>query len=143
MKILTIILSSLILLGCSVVTPDPIKDGAYSYDSSTPRQYDAYNSGFIRYTRNSRGEVKGAIITPNARDKYNTLIGKYRVQFKKEYGVDLQPGYGVWDFMDMYWNQLYHIEAQYLEYFITLNRWQKELRDPDDLWSKAKEGLGL
>jgi hypothetical protein len=137
------LLAILFLEGCGTVTPNPIEDNMPTYDSSTPRQYDQLNSGLLFYTTNDRGETDGAIITKNARDRYNNLISSYALQIYDEEKVTLLKDAGIWYYQDKYGNELYKIENQYLAFFMKMNRWKKQGRSDDTAWAKLKNKVGL
>lgn len=60
----------LVATGCGTVSPKPVTASAASYDGAER------NSGFIGWTTNGWG-----ILTPHARDRYNSLIADYGGRF--------------------------------------------------------------
>ncbi len=125
------------------MTPNPIKDDMPSFDSSTPVQYDSLNSGLLFYIANDRGETSGAVITKNAREKYNELIEAYALQIYDAEKVTLIKDSGIWYHRDQYGNDLFKIESQYLAFFMKMNRWLKQGRPNDSVWAKTKNKIGL
>lgn len=123
------------------MTPKPIEDTQASYDSSTPSQYDSKTSGLLGFTEDTNGRTDGALITNNALKKYNDLILDYAIQFKNEEKVSIDTNDGVKDFIDVYGNEVHWIDAQHLSYFLKLNRWRKEMRDPDTIWAKVRSRI--
>lgn len=118
-KLFGISLAISLIVGCTIV-PTIINDKSPSFDSSTPKQYSDKNSGFIGFDDNGDG-----ILTLNAVNKYNNLIEIYGPTYKKERGISLNKNDGISDFVDIYGNNLFKIQKQYLSYFIELNQWQK------------------
>lgn len=128
----------LLLSSCSTVTPDVIKDNQSSYDSSTPKQYDSKNSGIIGFVTGDKEETTGAIVTSGFRNKYNNLIGAYSWQLYDSEKIKVKPDEGIEYYKDIYGNDLFIIQSQYLAYFLKMNRWKKEMRDDDSIWMKIK-----
>lgn len=122
------------MVSCSTVTPDILQDSGSSFDSTTPRQYDPLTSGFIP---NDELEA-GGMLTSQAVNRYNALIGDYRIQLEDETEVQLKPGDGIRPYTDRYGNDLFQITPEHLSYFLKLNRWKKEKRPNDTLWQKVK-----
>lgn len=121
--------------------PSMIKDNSASYDSSTPSQYNAHNSGLIGYVTNGKGETVGAIITSNAKDRYNNLILSYVWQVYDAEKVKIKQGDGVEPYKDIYNNDLHIIDSEHLAYFMKMNRWKKEGRPDDGIWMRVKGGV--
>lgn len=83
-KFYTIVVMVMVCTGCfSTITPSAVKPAGASYDNGER------NSGFIGYTTNNG--VAYGIITPHARDRYNTLINVYgkriSLPIKTDYGI--------------------------------------------------------
>ena len=127
-------LSSLLLVSCTTVTPDKVRDEIASYDASTPSGYDVQNSGFIGFLDDGRG-----IITPFGLLRYNTLVKTYKIRFKSFKGVDLYENDGITEYTDNKKNKLYIIDQQHLVYYAVLNSWRKDGKEPDSIWDKAKD----
>ena len=70
------------------------------------------NSGLIRFSDDG-----SAVITPHARDRYNTLIDTYGKRFTPA----LHPDDGVTRLPD----GTYSITAQHLSYFAQMNNWKR------------------
>lgn len=126
-------LSSLILIGCTTITPDKVKDNTASFDSTTPQQYDLHNSGVIGFSPEGKG-----ILTSNGVERYNNLIKDYKLQFRAAKGVELKENDGITEFIDKHGNLLFYIDHQHLVYFGVLNSWRRDGKDVDGLWDKAK-----
>lgn len=127
-------LSSLLLAGCATVTPDKVKDDTSSYDSSTPVNYDNYNSGIIGFTEDGSG-----ILTSFGVQRYNNLIKDYRIRLKVNKGVELKENDGITECVDKHKNVLSKIDPQHFVYYGILNSWRKDGVEPDSLWDKTKE----
>lgn len=127
-------LSSLLLAGCATVTPDKVKDNTASFDSTTPANYDNYNSGIIGFTEDGSG-----ILTSFGVQRYNNLIKDYKIRFKVNKGVELNENAGISDYVDKNKNVLAKIDSQHFVYYGILNSWRKDGVEPDSLWDKAKE----
>lgn len=127
-------LSSLLLAGCATVTPDKVKDDTASYDSTTPVNYDNYNSGIIGFTEDGSG-----ILTSFGVQRYNNLIKDYKIRFKVSKGVELKENDGITEYIDKHKNVLSKIDSQHFVYYGILNSWRKDGVDPDSLWDKAKD----
>lgn len=125
-------LSSLLIVGCSTVTPDKIKDEIASYDASTPTGYDVQNSGFIGFMDDGKG-----ILTPFGVLRYNTLVAAYKVKFKSYKGVELVENAGITEFTDKAGNKLFIIDQQHLVYYAILNSWRKEGKPSDSIVDKV------
>ena len=76
-KFASVLALNLLIVGCATVTPNKIQDDKSSYDASTPKQYQKDNGGLISFVGDD------ALITPQARERYNNLIGMYKIKFKK------------------------------------------------------------
>ena len=125
-------LSSLLIVGCSTVTPDKIKDEIASYDASTPTGYDVQNSGFIGFMDDGKG-----IITAFGVLRYNTLVKAYKVKFKSYKGVELEENAGITEFTDKSGNKLFIIDQQHLVYYAVLSSWKKEGKPTDSIVDKV------
>lgn len=130
-KFASVLALNLFLVGCATVTPNKIEDDKSSYDASTPKQYDKDNGGLISFIND------GALITPQARDRYNNLIEMYRIKFKKEKAIELNKDSGVKPYKDSFDNQLYVIDNEHLVYFGVMNGWLKERVPQDNLIDKT------
>lgn len=126
------LLSSILMVGCSTVTPDKIKDEIASYDASTPSGYDVQNSGFIGFMDDGKG-----ILTPFGVLRYNTLVAAYKVKFKSYKGVELNENSGITEFTDKAGNKLFIIDQQHLVYYAILNSWRKEGKPSDSIVDKV------
>jgi len=83
-KFVNVLVLNFFLVSCATVTPNKIEDDKSSYDATTPKQYDKDNGGLISFIGDD------ALITRQARERYNNLITMYRVKFKKEKSIDLK-----------------------------------------------------
>jgi hypothetical protein len=119
------------LIGCATVTPDKIQDEKSSYDATTPKQYDKDNGGLISFVGDD------ALITSQARERYNNLISMYRIKFKKEKAIDLKEDSGIKVYKDNFNNSLYLIDSEHLVYFGVLNSWLKEKIPQDNIIDKT------
>jgi len=126
------LLSSFLIVGCSTVTPDKIKDEIASYDASTPSGYDVQNSGFIGFMDDGKG-----ILTAFGVLRYNTLVTAYKVKFKSYKGVELSENSGITEFTDKAGNKLFIIDQQHLVYYAILNSWRKEGKPSDSIVDKV------
>jgi len=133
-KYATLLLSSILIAGCTTVTPDKVQDEIASYDASTPTQYDAQNSGFIGFMDDGRG-----LLTAFGVLRYNTLIKAYNIRFKSYKGVALVENAGITEFTDKLGNRLSVMDQQHLVYYAILNTWRKEGKEPDSIWDKTKD----
>jgi len=140
-RTLTLLSVVFLSVGCGTISPDPIKSTESSYDASTPSQYDPKSSGFLGFTENEKGETTGALLSDNAVKKYNALITDYAIQFKNEEKVSIDTNAGVRMFVDGYGNAVHWIDAEHLQYFLKLNRWRKEKREPDTIWMKLRDKI--
>jgi hypothetical protein len=113
------------------VTPNKIEDSKSSYDATTPKQYDKDNGGLISFIGDD------ALITNQARERYNNLIGMYRIKFKKEKAIDLKEDSGIKPYKDNFCNELYLIDSEHLVYFGVLNSWLKEKVSQDNILDKT------
>lgn len=125
-------LSSFLIVGCSTVTPDKIKDEIASYDASTPTGYDVQNSGFVGFMDDGKG-----ILTVFGMLRYNTLVSAYKVKFKTFKGVELKENDGITEFTDKAGNKLFIIDQQHLVYYAILNSWRKEGKSSDSIVDKV------
>jgi hypothetical protein len=119
------------LIGCATVTPDKIQDEKSSYDATTPKQYNKDNGGLISFVGDD------ALITSQARERYNNLISMYRIKFKKEKAIDLKEDSGIKVYKDNFNNDLYLIDSEHLVYFGVLNSWLKEKVPQDNIIDKT------
>lgn len=130
---LKILLALSLFTGCGTITPDPVKDKAASYDSSTPEGYAKQNSGFLGFTLGEDGQSEGALLTQHAVDRYNFLINDYKVQFKEQTGIDINRGDGLSPTLTTSNLPIYKIDLEHLQYFLKLSRWKKEGHPSDTL----------
>jgi hypothetical protein len=130
-KLASILVLNFLFIGCATVTPDKIQDDKSSYDATTPKQYDKDNGGLISFV----GE--DALITRQARERYNNLIKMYRIKFKKEKAIDLNEDSGIKPYKDNFSNELYLIDSEHLVYFGVLNSWLKEKVPQDNIIDKT------
>jgi len=119
------------LVSCATVTPNKIEDDKSSYDASTPKQYQKDNGGLISFVGDD------ALITSQARERYNNLIGMYKIKFKKEKAIELKIDSGIKPYKDNFGNELYIIDSEHLVYFGVLNSWLKEKVAQDNIIDKA------
>jgi hypothetical protein len=120
-----------LIVGCATITPDKIQDNTASYDASTPSNYNKDNGGLVALLDN------GAVITPQARERYNNLIKMYRVKFKKEKAIELVENAGIQPYKDRYGNDLFLINNEHLVYFGVMNSWLKEKVPADNIIDKT------
>jgi len=130
-KLASILALNFIFIGCATVTPDKIQDDKSSYDATTPKQYDKDNGGLISFVGDD------ALITRQARERYNNLIKMYRIKFKKEKAIDLVEDSGVKPYKDNFANELYLIDSEHLVYFGVMNTWLKEKVTQDSVIDKT------
>ena len=130
-KFVSILVLNLLLIGCATVTPNKIQDDKSSYDATTPKQYQKDNGGLISFVGDD------ALITPQARERYNNLIGVYKIKFKKEKAIELKIDSGVKPYKDNFGNELYIIDSEHLVYFGVLNSWLKEKVPQDNIVDKV------
>jgi len=130
-KFVSVLALNLFLVGCATVTPDKIQDDKSSYDATTPKQYDKDNGGLISFIGDD------ALITSQARERYNNLILMYRIKFKKEKAIDLKEDSGIKIYKDNFNNILYLIDSEHLVYFGVLNSWLKEKVPQDNIIDKT------
>ena len=132
MKNLASILAlNFLFIGCTTVTPNKIQDDKSSYDATTPKQYDKDNGGLISFLGDD------ALITRQARERYNNLIKMYRIKFKKEKAIDLVEDSGIKAYKDTFGNELFLIDSEHLVYFGVLNSWLKEKVAQDNILDKT------
>jgi PBP1b-binding outer membrane lipoprotein LpoB len=130
-KFASILALNLFLASCATVTPDKIQDEKSSYDATTPKQYQKDNGGLISFVGDD------ALITSQARERYNNLISMYRIKFKKEKAIDLKEDSGIKVYKDNFNNELYLIDSEHLVYFGVLNSWLKEKIPQDNIIDKT------
>lgn len=127
----SILALNFLLVGCATVTPNKIQDNTASYDASTPSQYNQDNGGVIALLDN------GAVITNQARERYNNLIQMYKIKFKKEKAIELIEDAGIKTYKDRYGNDLFLIDNEHLVYFGVMNSWLKEKVPADNIIDKT------
>jgi hypothetical protein len=130
-KFVSVLVLNLLLVSCATVTPNKIEDDKSSYDATTPKQYDKDNGGLISFIGDD------ALITNQARERYNNLITMYRIKFKKEKAIDLKQDSGIKAYKDNFGNDLYLIDSEHLVYFGVLNSWLKEKIPQDNILDKT------
>ena len=130
-KLASILVLNFFLVGCATVTPNKIQDDKSSYDATTPKQYDKDNGGLISFVGDD------ALITRQARERYNNLIKMYRIKFKKEKAIDLTEDSGITPYKDNFGNQLFLISSEHLVYFGVMNSWLKEKVPADNIIDKT------
>jgi hypothetical protein len=130
-KFVSALVLNLLLIGCATVTPNKIQDDKSSYDATTPKQYDKDNGGLISFIGDD------ALITNQARDRYNNLIEMYKIKFKKEKAIELKQDSGIKPYKDNFNNELYLIDSEHLVYFGVLNSWLKEKVPQDNIIDKT------
>ena len=130
-KLASILALNFLFIGCATVTPNKIQDDKSSYDATTPKQYDKDNGGLISFVGDD------ALITRQARERYNNLIKMYRIKFKKEKAIDLVEDSGVKPYKDSFGNELFLINSEHLVYFGVLNSWLKEKVPQDNILDKT------
>lgn len=130
-KLASILALNFLFIGCATVTPNKIQDDKSSYDATTPKQYDKDNGGLISFVGDD------ALITRQARERYNNLIKMYRIKFKKEKAIDLNEDSGVKPYKDNFGNELFLIDSEHLVYFGVLNSWLKEKVSQDNIIDKT------
>ena len=130
-KLASILALNFFLVGCATVTPNKIQDDKSSYDATTPKQYDKDNGGLISFVGDD------ALITRQARERYNNLIKMYRIKFKKEKAIDLTEDAGITPYKDNFGNELFLISSEHLVYFGVMNSWLKEKVPQDNIIDKT------
>ena len=130
-KLVSILALNFIFIGCATVTPNKIQDDKSSYDATTPKQYDKDNGGLISFVGDD------ALITRQARERYNNLIKMYRIKFKKEKAIDLTEDAGITPYKDNFNNELFLISSEHLVYFGVMNSWLKEKVPQDNILDKT------
>ena len=130
-KFASILVLNFFLIGCATITPDKIQDRAVSYDASTPNNYNKDNGGLIAILDN------GAVITFQAKERYNNLIQMYKIKFKKEKAIELVENAGIQPYKDRYGNDLFLIDNEHLVYFGVMNSWLKEKVLADNIIDKT------
>lgn len=130
-KFASILVLNFFLVGCATITPDKIQDSTASYDASTPSNYNKDNGGLIAILDT------GAVITSQARNRYNNLIRMYKIKFKKEKAIELSEDAGITQYKDRYGNDLFFINNEHLVYFGVMNSWLKEKVPADNIIDKT------
>ena len=130
-KFASILVLNFFLVGCATITPDKIQDNTASYDASTPSNYNKDNGGLVALLEN------GAVITSQAKERYNNLIKMYKVKFKKEKAIELVENAGIQPYKDRYGNDLFLIDNEHLVYFGVMNSWLKEKVPADNIIDKT------
>lgn len=106
------------LVSACTITPNPV--GGQTAVTDVEGGINGF-AGFATVDGKRRG-----LLTDAGRDRYNTLISLYSVQFKKEFGVALQQGDGLVEFKG------YHaIDKPHLIYFGWLCQWSRDKRTAD------------
>lgn len=134
-KLASILALNFLFIGCATVTPNKIQDDKSSYDATTPKQYDKDNGGLISFLGDD------ALITRQARERYNNLIKMYRIKFKKEKAIDLNEDSGIKPYKDTFGNELFLIDREHLVYFGVLNSWLKEKVSQDNILDKTLDKI--
>lgn len=130
-KFASALVLNILLIGCATITPNKIEDDKSSYDASTPKQYQKDNGGLISFVGDD------ALITSQARERYNNLINMYKIKFKKEKAIELKTDSGIKPYKDNFNNDLYLIDSEHLVYFGVLNSWLKEKVTQDNIIDKT------
>ena len=130
-KFASVLVLNCLLVGCATVTPNKIEDDKSSYDATTPKQYQKDNGGLISFIGDD------ALITSQARERYNNLISMYKIKFKKEKAIELKTDFGIKPYKDNFNNELYIIDSEHLVYFGVLNSWLKEKVPQDNIVDKV------
>ena len=130
-KFVSVLVLNIFLIGCATVTPNKIEDDKSSYDTTTPKQYQKDNGGLIFFIGDE------ALITPQARERYNNLIGMYKIKFKKEKAIELKTDSGIKPYKDSFGNELFLIDSEHLVYFGVMNSWLKEKVPQDNILDKT------
>ena len=130
-KLASILVLNFFLVGCATVTPNKIQDDKSSYDATTPKQYDKDNGGLISFVGDD------ALITRQARERYNNLIKMYRIKFRKEKAIELNEDSGIKPYKDNFGNKLFLIDSEHLVYFGVMNSWLKEKIPQDNILDKT------
>ena len=130
-KFASVLVLNILLIGCATITPNKIEDDKSSYDASTPKQYQKDNGGLISFVGDD------ALITSQARERYNNLISMYKIKFKKEKAIELKTDSGIKPYKDSFGNELFLINSEHLVYFGVLNSWLKEKVPQDNILDKT------
>ena len=130
-KFVSVLALNILLIGCATVTPNKIEDDKSSYDATTPKQYQKDNGGLISFIGDD------ALITRQARERYNNLIEMYKIKFKKEKAIELKIDSGIKTYKDSFGNELFLINSEHLVYFGVLNSWLKEKVPQDNIIDKV------
>lgn len=141
-RLLAALFLALGLTSCTVV-PKHVVTEEPSYDATTPEGLDPRNGGFLDWVVNPDGSTWGAIITADARDRYNLLIDSYAEQYKAEHAIILVRDAGVilttWtDLKNPHGAPAYKIDSQHYAAFLMMNQWLSDYRDKDSVWMKIK-----
>jgi hypothetical protein len=130
-KFVSVLALNFLLVGCATVTPNKIEDDKSSYDATTPKQYQKDNGGLISFVGDE------ALITAQARERYNNLIKMYRIKFRKEKAIELNEDSGIKPYKDNFGNKLFLIDSEHLVYFGVMNSWLKEKIPQDNILDKT------
>jgi hypothetical protein len=130
-KFVSVLALNFLLIGCATVTPNKIEDDKSSYDATTPKQYQKDNGGLISFVGDN------ALITPQARERYNNLIKMYRIKFRKEKAIEINEDSGIKPYKDNFGNKLFLIDSEHLVYFGVMNSWLKEKTPQDNILDKT------
>ncbi|NBV29800.1 hypothetical protein EBS02_12460, partial [bacterium] len=103
-KFASVLVLNFLLISCATVTPNKIEDDKSSYDATTPKQYQKDNGGLISFIGDD------ALITAQARERYNNLISMYKIKFRKEKAIELVNDAGIKLYKDRYGNDLFLID---------------------------------
>ena len=130
-KFASVLVLNFLLISCATVTPNKIEDDKSSYDATTPKQYQKDNGGLISFIGDD------ALITAQARERYNNLISMYKIKFRKEKAIELVNDAGIKLYKDRYGNDLFLIDNEHLVYFGVMNSWLKEKVPADNILDKT------
>jgi hypothetical protein len=130
-KFASALVLNILLIGCATITPNKIEDDKSSYDATTPKQYQKDNGGLISFVGDD------ALITSQARERYNNLISMYKIKFKKEKAIELKTDSGIKPYKDSFGNELFLINSEHLVYFGVMNSWLKEKVPQDNILDKT------
>lgn len=125
----------------STVTPDPVHNKTHAPDSSVPKGVSTYDGWLLWSLKDESGKRIGAVITENARDRYNALVEAYQIQFFDAFKVKIFRDAGIKPFTEYDMN-VWQIDAEHLVYFRRLSRWSKIGMEPDDRAQKKNNRLG-
>ena len=108
--VFALILTVSLCAGCfSTIVPPSVKPVAASFDNGER------NSGFSGFVTNNG--IAYGVLSPHARDRYNSLIDTY----SKRFSPKLKEDYGIIDNKTNYW-----ITLEGLSNFALMNRWRKQ-----------------